>query len=125
MMGVNLSDARIDGISSQGRFEFAYNAARLTATLVIRACGYRVISKNGYHYITFQALQAADSTFGTVAIYFDRARDRRNEFSYDSPVLISDADADDLLRTVEQFRSAAETWVRTRHPELTDNTGRD
>jgi hypothetical protein len=37
MVAVNLKDAHIPGISAQGRFEFAYNAARLLATTVIRA----------------------------------------------------------------------------------------
>jgi hypothetical protein len=41
MAAVNLRDAHVGGISAQGRFEFAYNAARLLATIAIRASGYR------------------------------------------------------------------------------------
>jgi hypothetical protein len=52
------------------------------------------------------------------AIYFDGARDKRNDFSYDSPVPISDTDADDLLKTVEEFQRDAENWIQKRYPKL-------
>jgi hypothetical protein len=118
MGAVNLHDAHVAGISAQGRYEFSYNAARLMATVVVRACGYRVTAKSGHHYFTFQALQASDRAFVKVAIYFDDARDKRNDFSYDSPVLISDTDADDLLKTVEEFQRDAENWIQKRYPKL-------
>ena len=118
MMAVNLHDAHVTGISAQGRYEFGYNAARLMATIVVRASGYRVIAKNGHHYFTFQALQAASPTFLKVAIYFDSARDMRNNFSYDSPVLISSTDADDLVKAVEMFQLEAEAWIRAKDPTL-------
>jgi hypothetical protein len=119
MVAVNLHDAQVAGISAQGRYEFAYNASRLLATIAVRASGYRVTAKGGHHYFTFQALQTSDRSFVKVAIYFDDARDKRNEFSYDAPVLITDTDADDLLKTVEQFQRDAETWIRAKFPKLT------
>jgi hypothetical protein len=72
MANSNLKDAHIGAVSAQGRYEFAYNAARLMATTVVR-----VVAKNGHHYFTFQALQAADPAFAPMALYFDRARDTR------------------------------------------------
>src|SRR5436309_15028266 len=74
MVAHNLADAQVPGVSAQGRFEFAYNAARLMATIVVRACGYRVISKGGHHYYTFQALETADAVFIKQAALFDLAR---------------------------------------------------
>jgi hypothetical protein len=118
MVALNLHDARVAGISSQGRFEFAYNAARIMSTLVVRASGYRVTSKAGHHYYTFQALQAAGARFLKMAIYFDDAREKRNDFSYDAPVPVSDTDADELVRNVEQFRHEAEAWVKAQDPTL-------
>jgi hypothetical protein len=50
MVAVNFGDARVLQISAQGRYEFAYNAARLMATIVVRASGFRVIAKTGHHY---------------------------------------------------------------------------
>ena len=118
MVSVNLKDACVAGISAQGRFEFGYNAARLLATVVVRASGYRVIAKTGHHYFTFQALQAADPAFAKMAVYFDSARDTRNDFSYDAPVPISDTDADDLVKAVEQFLQDAEAWIRVKDATL-------
>ena len=118
MAAVNLKDAHVTDISPQGRYEFAYNAARLVATIVIRASGYRVVAKNGYHYFTFQALQASDDSFAKLAVYFDHARDRRNDFSYDAPVLISDTDAEELVSVVKQFQKDAEVWIRAKGPTL-------
>jgi hypothetical protein len=68
MAQLNLRDAHVSMISAQGRFEFAYNAARLTATVVVRASGYRVVAKNGHHYFTFQALRASDPVFDRIAV---------------------------------------------------------
>ena len=119
MVAINLKDAKVPGVSAQGRYEFAYNAARLSATIVVRACGYRVISKGGHHYYTFQALEASDPGFAKVAVYFDTARSKRNDFSYDTPVAISDTEAADLVRSVIQFRNDVEAWIKRRNPALT------
>ena len=73
--------------------------------------GHRVTSKGGHHYYTFQALAAADPAFSKAAVNFDAARGKRNDFSYDTPVMISDTDADDLIGAVRQFRKDAEGWI--------------
>jgi len=114
----NLDDAQVRGVSAQGRYEFGYNAARLMATIVIRACGYRVVARTGHHYWTFTALETADATFEKAAANFDAARSRRNDFSYDAPVEISDTDAGDLIEAARQFHRAAETWIAAKDPSL-------
>jgi hypothetical protein len=89
--------------------------------VVIRASGYRVISKSGHHFHTFQALAAADRRFAKAAANFDAARSKRNDFSYDRPVAITETDADDLLQAVVQFQREADKWIRSRkggHPSL-------
>lgn len=118
MVAENLRDAHLSGLSAKGRYEFAYNAARLIATIAIRASGFRVIARNGHHYFTFQALQEADPAFEKVAVFFDAARDARNNFSYDSPIVISDTDADDLLKIAETFQEELEAWIGVKHPAL-------
>jgi hypothetical protein len=88
------------------------------ATVLIRVSGYRIIAKTGHHYFTFQALAAVDSAFVMISLYFDQARGRRNEFSYDAPAFISDTDADELVTTVGQFITDAEAWITSRHAAL-------
>ena len=118
MLATNLKDANVPGLSAQGRYEFAYNSARLVATLVVRAAGYRVIAKNGHHYFTFQGLEAADPAFEKMAGYFDSARMKRNDFSYDAPINVAESEALELVETVEQFLKQVETWIRAKHPAL-------
>ena len=55
----NLADAALPGLSADGRFSMAYNAARTLVTIAIRACGYRVKQAGGMHRNTFLALPAA------------------------------------------------------------------
>src|SRR6266436_6210519 len=110
MATLNLQDADVKGLSARGRYEFAYNAARLLATLVVRAAGYRVIAKGGHHFYTFAAMEITDSAFAKAAAYFDSARSKRNDFSYDSPIPISDTDSDELVQTVKEFAQKAEAW---------------
>ena len=55
------ADARLKGMSVDGRFGHAYEAARALASMVIRAAGYRVRVHGGGHYNTFLALEAADA----------------------------------------------------------------
>lgn len=118
MTDSNLSDAQIAGLSAQGKFEFAYNAGRHIATMVIRASGYRVSSKMGHHYYTFAALLAMDAQFDAIAGYFNQCREKRNDFSYDSPVIVTDTEADDILATAAKFRLDFEKWLQNKHPEL-------
>jgi hypothetical protein len=111
-----LADARLHGLSTQGRFEFAYNAARLLATMVVRAAGYRVTARNGHHYFTFQAMEAADTAFAGSAAYFDDARRKRNDFSYDAPGNVTETEADELVGAVQQFQRDVEAWIQPRYP---------
>ncbi len=85
------------------------------ATIVVRACGYRVTSRKGHHYFTFRALEAVDPAFTKEAASFDVARSKRNDFSYDAPVEVSDTDVAALITTVEQFRELAEEWIGVRY----------
>jgi hypothetical protein len=116
MAALNLLDADVQGLSARGRYEFAYNAARLLATLVVRAAGYRIISKGGHHYYTFLALEVTDGAFAKAAAYFDAARSKRNDFSYDSPIPISDTDAEELVQAVREFAHQAQGWMKSKYP---------
>jgi hypothetical protein len=118
MVEVNLKDAQVSAVSAQGRYEFAYNAARLLATIVLRASGYRVIAKTGHHFYTFHCLSAADPSFKTMADYFEVAREKRNDFSYSSPAALSDTDAQDLIDVAIEFAADVERWVSKKFPPL-------
>ena len=116
-----LSDASAKGLSHEGKFEHAYAAARALATIVIRAAGYRVTSGAGGHYHTFVALGTADATtFAEYSTYLDRCRSKRNRMSYLQASVISDAEADELLRIVPEFANQVAAWLKLSHPDLID-----
>lgn len=119
VVAINLADAQVAAVSAQGRYEFAYNTVRLLATMVIRASGHRVTAKNGHHYYTFQTLEAVNQkAFKDAATYFDAARNKRNDFSYDGPIDLTDSEADELVEEAKQFLNDVEEWIRTNHPSL-------
>jgi len=86
---------------------------------VIRAAGYRVRGHGGGHYNTFLALEASDSKlFARYAAYFNACREKRNELSYEMAGVVSELEAQELLREVPEFEVAVGRWLETRHPDL-------
>ena len=73
----------------------------------------------GGHYNTFLALEAADpKLFARQAAYFNACREKRNELSYEMAGVVSELEAEELLREVPEFETAVSRWVDARHPEL-------
>ena len=114
----NLADAQIKKLSDDGRFGHAYDAARILANIIVRACGYRVKSDGGGHYNTFLALKAADPAFAKKAVYFDACRRKRNNFLYEQADIVSHTEAEELLWHVTGFSLEVNTWLKKHHPKL-------
>jgi hypothetical protein len=55
----DLADAGVTAVSADRRFATAYNAALLTAHMVIACAGYRVTAKTGHHKVSFDAITLA------------------------------------------------------------------
>jgi len=120
LAGRNLQDAALPGLSTDGKFSMAYNAARTMATVAVRAAGYRIKQTGGAHYNTFLALETAlGPSVSTMAAYLDNCRTARNELSYDAASLVSDSDADELVEKAEELRDLVEDWISRNHPNLT------
>ena len=113
----SLKDVMVPGLSADARFIMAYDAARTLSLIIVRAAGYRPRAVGG-HYNTFVALETADPAFAALSAYFDGCRMKRNASEYDFAGGVSDADANGLLETVQQFAIDAEAWVKTHHPKL-------
>ena len=114
----NLRDARLKGLSADNAFGLAYEAAFLLAKAVIACAGYRVRGL-GAHHTTFVALEVAMGASGAqTAAYFDRCRRKRNDLSYDSADIASEAEARELRREVEAFRVTALAWIEKHYPRL-------
>ena len=118
MVERNLGDAELAGISDEGRFSMAYNAARLVAVMAIRVSGYRV-KQPGAHFNTFQALAAVEAPgIAAMASYLDICRVKRNEVSYVRAHDVTGVEAAELLRKARQFWAAVKAWIVARRPSL-------
>jgi hypothetical protein len=113
----SLSDVAAKGLSADARFIMAYDAARTLSVMIVRAAGYRPRSV-GAHYNTFLALEAAEPAFAPLSAYFDGCRTKRNVSEYDGAGGVTDTEAEELLKTVQQFAKDAEAWIKTNHSHL-------
>ncbi len=114
----DLRDAQGD-ISADWRFGIAYNAALKLCAALLYAEGYRP-SHESQHYRTFAVLpEILGSGKKEDAQYLDDCRKKRNVLEYDYAGGASDSDADELIVFVKEFRSEVITWLKKKHPELT------
>lgn len=77
----DLADAGVTAVSADRRFATAYNAALLTAHMVIACAGYRVTAKTGHHKVAFDAITLSANA-SKYADYFERCRRKRNMIDY-------------------------------------------
>lgn len=110
-------DAERD-VSPDWRFGIAYNAALKLCTILLYAEGYRP-SRELQHYRTLAALpEILGEAKKADARYLDDCRKKRNVVEYEYVGGASEADADELIRFVKEFRDEVITWLAKKHPEL-------
>jgi len=115
----DLNDAAREEISTDWRFNIAYNAGLQLATVVLYAAGYRAGRGESKHYRVIQALPLAmGPQFSTIRDYLDNCRRKRNVSEYDAVGTVSEKEAEDLLRTVREFKIEVESWLKKNHPEF-------
>jgi hypothetical protein len=115
----NLADAGIGGLSAEGRFQFAYNAALAMATAALHAAGYRTSSNvAGHHAVTIESLQHTIGADAALARKLDAFRRKRNRVAYDAPAAVSAKEAAEMLALARQLRHDGEAWLRARHAAL-------
>ena len=115
----DLTDAAREEISTDWRFNIAYNAGLQLATVVLYASGYRAGRGESKHYRTIQALPLIMGTeFMTVTNYLDNCRRKRNVSEYDAAGTVSAKEADELLKTAQELRAQIEMWLEHNHSEL-------
>lgn len=113
----NLSDAAIATLSSDNRFALAYEAGMLLAKMFIACAGYRAKGLSP-HQTTFTALKLAmGSNIENTASYLDRCRRMRNELSYDTAGIVTNAEAVEILEEVKELNNRIEIWINEHYPQ--------
>ena len=118
----SLADAGIGGLSAEGRFQFAYNAALTMATVALHAAGYRTNSNApGHHAITVESIEHTFGADAALVRKFDGFRRKRNRVSYDAPAAVSEPEVAEILALARQLRRDVEAWLRAKHAALLDS----
>jgi hypothetical protein len=115
----DLEDAAKKEISTDWRFNIAYNAGLQLATVVLYAAGYRAGRGESKHYRVIQALPLAmGQQFSNIRNYLDNCRRKRNVSEYDAAGTISKKEAEDLLQTVGEFKIEVVRWLKKNRPHF-------
>ena len=115
----DLADAAREEVSTDWRFNIAYNAALQLATLALYTSGYRAGRGESKHYRVIQALPLVmGERFSSIAAYLDNCRRKRNVSEYDAVETISQKEVEDLQETVEELKVEVEMWLKAHYPEL-------
>jgi hypothetical protein len=106
----NLTDAQLQALSAENRFDAAYKCILQCAMLGLWAQGYRTpTSQPGHHQTTLQCLPLTMGLPGNVIIVLDALRKQRNQNDYEgdpvSPAVVTECitQATRLLAHTRQF----------------------
>lgn len=115
-----LHDASVDGLSVDGKFMHAYDAALTLCQIALRACGDRVNRKqHGHHQKTIESLPLAiASSLQATADLIVVASRKRSQALYDRTGVVDARDADELVDTACALRSEVIKWMTATHAEL-------
>jgi hypothetical protein len=111
----NLRDAALPGLSADNRYGLAYEGGLLAAKMAVAAAGYRVKAVPGAHRVTFEAVALAiGPSVEPLVSYFELARRRRNELSYEAAEVVTDRDAEEMAQQAETLRRMVDGWLAGR-----------
>ncbi len=113
----DLKDCRAEGLSTDWRFNIAYNAILQAATAALAAAGYRA-PRDSHHYRILQSLAFTIGASPTTLRCLDAFRKKRNLTGYERIGTVSDKEAKEILETAQILRRQVEEWIRATQPEL-------
>jgi hypothetical protein len=115
----NLSDAEAQGLSADGRFQHAYDAALPMTILALKASGYVVRKGQSHHKHSIDSLRyTLGPEWSETADHLERCSRLRGQSVYEQIGLVSDDDATDLLASAKQLRNDLITWLKENYPDL-------
>jgi hypothetical protein len=115
-----LADGGVTGLSDDGRFTHAYDAALLLCKLALHASGFEVQKRApGHHslWINSLAFTLGEAHKG-ILIHLSKSSKLRHTSLYDHAGVVQKQDADDLLEVARELRADVLTWLHSHHPLL-------
>lgn len=100
----DLDDAdKSSGMSLDWTYSIAYNSVLQACRAYMFHLGYRPVS-SGAHKATFEFMQiAVDDPLKKTISYFDRIRRKRHRVIYEEPGLITEKEAQQLIKKAKEF----------------------
>ena len=115
-----LADAGVAGLSDEGRFTHAYDAALLLCKLGLHASGFELQKRASGHHSRW--INSLEFTLGKehkeTLIHLSKSSNLRHISLYDQTGVVQKQDADDLLETAKKLRMDVLAWLRSQHPTL-------
>src|SRR5436305_8224114 len=115
-----LADAGVAGLSDEGRFTHAYDAALLLCKLSLHASGFEVQKRTpGHHALWINSLEfTLGDEYKATLIHLSKSSKLRHITLYDHAGVVQKQDADDLLEAARQLRTDVLNWLRSQYPNL-------
>jgi len=113
----DLIDCQAEGLSADWRMSIAYNAALQVSTAALAAAGYRT-TRDSHHYRIIQSLAHTMATDTKVIAQFDQFRKKRNIGGYERAGLVSDQEANEMVKLAKYLRERVEKWIYDNYPDL-------
>ena len=115
----DLSDAQARGLSADGRFQHAYDAALQLCIIALKASGYVVKKGHGHHKYSIDSLRhTLGSQWSETADHIERCSRLRGQAVYERIGVVSEQDATVLLDTTKQLRIDVIDWLKSNYAEL-------
>ena len=114
----NLNDARLEGLSTDNRFDAAYKTILQCAMVGLWVNGYRTSTNQPGHHQT--ALQSLPLTLGLPedsVIVLDALRKQRNVNDYEGDP-VTEAAVKECITQAEQLLTHTRKWLKQHKPEL-------
>ncbi len=114
-----LGDAKSESISTESRFDLAYEGVLQLALAALRANGYRPGSKGGHHMIALQSLTKSIGYPKEKIRLLDEFRRQRAIGLYDGSFDPTKSEIQSLLEAAADLQQILYEWLDRNHPELT------
>jgi len=114
----SISDSKAVGLSPDGKFSFAYNAALQCAMATLAAEGYRP-GRGSHHHHAIESLKLTLGESEKRVRLLDAARKKRSVSVYELSGSVSDAEVKEMLAFAEDLKSKFFHWLKENHPDLT------
>jgi hypothetical protein len=114
----SLDDSKVEGISTDLRFVATFTAALTTATIALRASGYRTATQVGHHAKVIESLEHTIHADPRLIQKLKIFNNKRNKSIYDVSGAVSDQELKEMAKVATELHKQVTLWLQRSHPEL-------